>query len=367
MNDKTAANTDSAVCVIVPVYNGEKTIKGCLSSILRQSYRDILVVAVDDGSTDRTPEIIARMAKRDSRLIPIRQSNSGSISARKAGIRYARDHGIPFLCFCDADDRLPRESVEKMVSAMFKTDSDLICGDMKCRWHFISVPNSFKSKCLRIGAPVLYSKEEIKEKLIISYFGVSNFPVSFWAKLYKTSCIARFVDDDPIVWFYGEDLSVTLKIMLTIDSLCIIPDTVYYYQTGGATGKWMPTMFEDFLSLYQYRRTVIEKYNLNPKFSVYLAIEAMNFIKKYFSDCLEYKIDLPGDRSTFLKTIEKIISMPVFSEAAGLVIQSGRDNIIAILVNSGDTDAIAKLIEEKNRADRKSIKGIIRRILNKIG
>jgi rhamnosyltransferase len=153
--------TTDKIAVLLAAYNGESYIGEQIDSLLRQSYTEWELYIHDDGSRDRTPEIIARMAKRDSRLIPIRQSNSGSISARKAGIRYARDHGIPFLCFCDADDRLPRKSVEKMVSAMFKTDSDLICGDMKCRWHFISVPNSFKSKCLRIGSPVLYSKGEI--------------------------------------------------------------------------------------------------------------------------------------------------------------------------------------------------------------
>ena len=58
MKEDVAAFSKSTVCVIIPVYNGEKTIKGCLSSILRQSYRDILVVAVDDGSTDRSPVII---------------------------------------------------------------------------------------------------------------------------------------------------------------------------------------------------------------------------------------------------------------------------------------------------------------------
>ena len=153
--------------------------------------------------------------------------------------------------------------------------------------------------------------------------------------------------------------------MLSIDSLCIIPDTVYYYQIGGATGKWMPTMLEDFFSLYRYRRTVIEENNLNSKFSVYLAIEAMNFLKTYFSNLLEYKMDLPDERTLFLEIVEKTISVPLFREAADLVIQCGRENDMAFLVNSGDADKIAKMIEEKIKAEKKSFKAIIRRILKK--
>ncbi len=177
MKEDVAAISKSTVCVIIPVYNAEKTVRKTLKSLFRQSYRDILVVAVDDGSTDRSPEIIAEMAKKDGRLIPIRQSNAGPISARKTGVRFAVDNGIPFVCFCDADDRLPRRGIEKMADTILRTDADLVCGNMKKRWRSIVIPGTFKSECLRIGASVLYSKEEIKEKLITSYFGVSNFPV----------------------------------------------------------------------------------------------------------------------------------------------------------------------------------------------
>ena len=367
MNEENAANTKSNICVIVPVFNAEKTVRRCLLSIFRQSYRDILIVVVDDGSTDRSAKIIAEMAKKDRRLIPIHQRNAGSISARKAGIRYALDHGIPFFCFCDADDRLPSHAIEKMANAILRTDSDLVCGNMKKRWKAIVIPNTFKPDCLKIGAPVLYSKEEIKEKLIISYFGVSNFPVSFWAKMYKTSCIAKFIDDDPVVWFYGEDLSVTLKIMLSVDNLCIIPETVYYYQTGGASGGLMPTMLEDFISLYRFRQEIIEKHSLGKKCSVYMAIEAMNVMKTYLSKCLEFKAELNKDRSRFVAVVAETISLPVFQEASATVLDSGVNNKMAVLVQKRAVDEIAALIDDNNKADRKSIKGKIRRIINKIG
>ena len=366
MSGTTSGKTKATVCVIVPVYNAEKTIKKSLKSIFRQSYRGILIVAVDDGSTDRSPEIIAEMAKKDSRLIPVRQSNAGSISARKTGVRYALENGIPFICFCDADDRLPRTSVERMVSAMLKSEADLVCGNIKKRWRSIAIPGTFKPECLRIGAPVIYSKEEIRDKLIVSYFGVSNFPVSFAAKLYRTSAIEFFLNDAPLVRFYGEDLSVTLKIMLTVDRLCIIPDTVYYYQTGGATGRWMPTMLEDFYSLYRYRQVVIESHCLKKDCSDFMAAEAMNFLRTFFSRILEHKKELQKDRQRFLEIIEKTISEPLFRDAATMVTERGWNNRMAPLVNSGSADEIAEWIEKYNNSIRNSIKGRVRGILNKL-
>ena len=365
MNDKTAADRKSSVCVIVPVYNGEKTIKRCLASILRQSYRDIIVVAVDDGSTDRTPEIIACMAKKDSRLISIRQSNSGSLSARKSGVRFAVDNGVPFVCFCDADDQLPRRGIEKMANSILRTDADLVCGNMKKRWRSIVIPGLFKPECLRIGAPVIYSREDIIEKLIISYFGISNFPVSFAAKLYKTSVIVPFVEEESLVCFYGEDLSVTLKIMLAIDSLCIIPDTVYYYQTGGATGGPLPTMLEDYYNLYRFRLEIIEKNNLKKDCMVYLAIEAMNVLKTYLSKCLEFNNKLRFDPTEFRNTVSKTVALSVFQEASVVVINSGYKNKMAKLVNEYAVEEIARLIFERYEADRQSIKGKVRRLIRK--
>ncbi len=365
MNKKTVADRKSSVCVIVPVYNGEKTIKRCLASILRQSYRNIIVVAVDDGSTDRTPEIIACMAKKDSRLISIRQSNAGSISARKAGIRYARDHDIPFLCFCDADDCIPHRGIEKMVEIILLNGVDLVCGNMIKRWRFIVLPKTFKPECLQIDSPVFYSKEDIKNKLVISYFGISNFPVSFAAKLYKTSVIVPFVEEDSLVRFYGEDLSVTLKIMLEIDSICIIPDTVYYYQAGGATGGLVPTMLEDYFNLYRFRLEIIEKNNLKKDCMVYLAIEAMNVLKTYLSRCLEFNNKLRFDPTEFRNTVAKTVALSVFQEASEVVLNSGFKNKMAKLVNEYAVEEITRLIFERYEADRQSIKGKVRRVIRK--
>ena len=75
------------VSVIVPIYNMEVYVKECLDSILRQTLKEIEVVCIDDGSTDRSWEILAEYAKADARILPIRQENLGVSTARNNGIK----------------------------------------------------------------------------------------------------------------------------------------------------------------------------------------------------------------------------------------------------------------------------------------
>lgn len=366
MNVDCKRDSDKTVCVVVPVYNGAKTIRKCLLSILRQSYRDLLIAVVDDGSTDNSFGIISEIAREDPRVIPIHQTNQGAVSARNKGVAFARDKGIPYVCFCDADDKLPRSGIGLLTDAIFRSKSDLVCGNAKKCWKNIIIPSSFKPSVFRINAPVIYNRKDIREKIISSYFGISNFPVSVWAKLYKTSIIGQFADDRPVVRFYGEDLSLTIKIVLAADSLCIIPGTVYYYQMGGATSSFMPSMLDDFLSLYNYRQSIIEKNDLSKDSSAYMAAEAMNFLKTYFSKCLEYCPENRENRALFKETVKKTVSDNTFREAAETVLKRGWNNSMALPVSRGEVDEIVSLTEELVKADRRSIKGKMRRILNKL-
>ena len=357
---------DARVCVIVPVYNGENTIARCLRSICRQTYGNIVVAAVDDGSTDGTWGIINKVARNDPRVVPIHQNNQGSVSARFRGVSFAKDSEIPYICFCDADDTLPSKSVEMLINAIVESKTDLVCGNMRKKWRCFPLPDSFKADCFKNADLSVYNRVEIRQQLINSFFGVSNFPVSLWAKLYKTSVLTGQINDEPIVRFYGDDLSITLRVVLDTDSLCIIPDTVYNYHIGGATGGYMPTMLEDFIKLYRFRQSVIDKYGLNTDCSDLMAAEAMNYLRTYFSRILEHKKELQKDRQRFLEIIEKTISEPLFRNAATMVTERGWNNRMAPLVNSGSADEIAEWIEKYNNSIRNSIKGRVRGILNKL-
>ena len=114
------------ISVIVPVYNVEDYLSKCVASILAQSYKNLQVILVDDGSTDRCPEICDDIAKRESRVQTIHKKNGGLSSARNAGIDAANGD---FLAFVDSDDYIAPDMYEYLYRNMAETESDIsICG-----------------------------------------------------------------------------------------------------------------------------------------------------------------------------------------------------------------------------------------------
>lgn len=108
--------------IIIPVYNVERYLRECLDSVLAQSYEDWEAVCVDDGSTDRSPEILAEYAEKDPRVIVLRQENGGLSAARNKGLDLARGEYILFL---DSDDYLERQALQTLSDHLH--GEDLLC------------------------------------------------------------------------------------------------------------------------------------------------------------------------------------------------------------------------------------------------
>ena len=113
------------ISVIVPVYNVEPYLIECLESIINQTYRDLEIILIDDGSTDKSGDICEEYAKKDDRIIVIHQSNQGSASAKNAGLRKASGE---YLAFVDSDDFLQEDAYEFMVRQLEEYHADIIQG-----------------------------------------------------------------------------------------------------------------------------------------------------------------------------------------------------------------------------------------------
>jgi CDP-glycerol glycerophosphotransferase len=115
------------VSVIVPIYNVEAYLEDCLRSVTAQTFRDLEVVLVDDGSTDGSAAIAERFAEQDSRLRIVRQANGGLGHARNTGVKAATGELLSFL---DSDDRLPADALELLVDALERGGSDFATGNV---------------------------------------------------------------------------------------------------------------------------------------------------------------------------------------------------------------------------------------------
>lgn len=120
------ANHNSRISIIVPVYNVEHELSRCVDSILNQSYTNIEVILVDDGSTDRCPSICDAFVMKDRRVRVIHKPNGGLSSARNAGLREASGEWILYV---DSDDYILNDSCERLIAVGAKYDCDIVSAD----------------------------------------------------------------------------------------------------------------------------------------------------------------------------------------------------------------------------------------------
>ena len=114
---------EELVSIILPIYNAEKYLERCLESIITQTYANIEIILINDGSTDNSINIIKEYAIKDSRIIIIDKENEGVSVARNIGILKARGK---YICFVDADDYIEKSMIEKMKCCIDKENVDLV-------------------------------------------------------------------------------------------------------------------------------------------------------------------------------------------------------------------------------------------------
>ncbi len=115
------------ISVIIPTYNAENFISKCLEHLVHQTYKNIEIIVVDDGSTDNTVKTCKSYAASDKRIRVIRQKNAGPSVAMNTGLDAA--HG-DWIHFHDHDDFVNLDFFEKMADAAIKTDADVLCGEV---------------------------------------------------------------------------------------------------------------------------------------------------------------------------------------------------------------------------------------------
>lgn len=206
------------VSVIIPVYNADSTISRCVDSILNQTYKDLEILLVDDGSTDASKDVCRELELRDIRVRFIEKEHSGVSDSRNIGIRAARGR---YLQFADADDWLSQDATGLMVQSMEEADAALVVAGF-----YRVVGQNVSRKGKRFKQKIL-SKTEYAEKMLKSpadfYYGV------LWNKLYRRDIIEKSdLYMDPFI-SWCEDFIFNLEYLRFADSICPLSSPVYYY------------------------------------------------------------------------------------------------------------------------------------------
>ena len=235
---------DKLVSVIIPAYNAEKYIGACLDSVISQTYKNIEIVVVNDGSSDRTKEIIENYAEKDKRIKLISTENGGVSRARNIGIDNSKGE---FFTFVDADDGLFENAVEILLDTMNETNGDIVTttGVRAVFGEEISPPVSEKS-VIR----VFERKEAIECSL--KDIGVSY---AVWGKLYKKSVFKdiRFVEGRKI----HEDSFFLFECFLKQPKLVFINSYVYRLNMTPNSASRAP-FSEKFLDILYFADRKVE-------------------------------------------------------------------------------------------------------------
>lgn len=222
------------VSIIVPVYNGEKTIKRCVDSILAQSYDNIELIVVNDGSIDATENILGQYS--DSRMRVITKANAGVAAARNTALEIATGE---FVCFVDADDSVLPNYVSDLYAAM-DDDADLVI--------------SYAIYCEGDNEkPEKYSPIKVDDSSFekIFYHNDIDWHTAPWAKLFRMSVIKDQKITFPDSMRLGEDCVFLYRYMALSHGVNIMSATNYRYyafEGGSLTKRLYDTEYEQYLS-----------------------------------------------------------------------------------------------------------------------
>ena len=203
------------ISIIVPIYKVELYLDKCVCSIVNQSYSNLEIILVDDGSPDKCPEMCDEWAKKDSRIKVIHKDNGGLSDARNAGLQIASGDYIGFV---DSDDYIREDMYELLLSSIKKNMSDISACGVQCFFDdntntYPLTPND--TVVLDTSSAV---KAILKETLL-------KQPV--WYKLYKKSVIENL---QFVVGKYHEDVFWSYKAVGNAKSVSIFPDSCYFYR-----------------------------------------------------------------------------------------------------------------------------------------
>lgn len=275
------------ISIIITVHNNDRDIESCLQSVINQTYTNLEIIVIDDGSTDKSLEICERYKKEDPRIRLYQQKQSGISQARNMGIQISSSQ---YLMFVDGDDTIAPEMTEKLFQQLLKDNSDIICGNTYridnngTFYFFIDKNDPFQQQLTGVYKPLNWVSSMENT--------VFTFPMP-WGKIYKKKL---FNNIEYPVGKIAEDNLTTWKIFLQANSVSYLNSDYYCWRlrTGSITES--PSINEPYLSIINneaiqeriqfYSLLGIDTEFLRDKYTGYLT-KALSYTKTADNEYLE--------------------------------------------------------------------------------
>lgn len=210
---------DPLVSVIVPVYNVYPYLHEAIDSVINQTYTNLEIILIDDGSTDGSGEICDEYAERDSRIRVIHQDNKGLSAARNIGLENMTGEVLAFL---DPDDAFQYSFIEKTLAALQNEDADMVLCKYDIQYTTAHMKTTSSKKTQPLIAPGVFDRNEVLSSLVNC-----KINVSVWNKLYRRELwnSIRFHEGHVC-----EDHEAIFKICSLCEKICVLPDSLYNHR-----------------------------------------------------------------------------------------------------------------------------------------
>ena len=216
------------ISIIVPIYKVENYIKQCIDSIISQTYDDLEIILVDDGSPDNCHAICDEYAKKDSKIKVIHKKNGGLISARKAGLKASTGE---YVCFVDGDDWIEPDMYEHIANAIEKYSCDCVI----TQFYFSFPDKELKSNYLL--SKKYYTRDGIEKEIFPTmlfageYYQFGIYPCC-WTKVFKRELLETHLMDTDERIRMGEDIAFTYPCLMECNSIAFIDKPLYHYRNN---------------------------------------------------------------------------------------------------------------------------------------
>lgn len=290
--------------IIVPIYNVEKYLEKCLSSIQNQLYRDFECILVDDGSTDNSAKICDLYVKKDRRFRVTHKLNGGIVSARQTGAELASGEYV--VCI-DGDDWIQDNYLLQFASVIDKYNPDIVCCGAK--WYYTQ--EHIEDRILNIEEG-FYSKRRIEEEiypfLIHDEYG-KYFPPSLWAKAFRRKIyLPQQLSVNKNIKI-GEDMSCTYACVYLSHSLYCMKECLYFYRQNEQS------MTHKKVFDVQGPKMIGEQLHNAIKSSKYDFDNQINrLVVHLLFNCCKTQFYGKGAYKDICNTIEEVLSIPYYKE-----------------------------------------------------
>lgn len=217
------------ISIIIPMYNVEKVIENCVQSIRDQTFEDIQIILIDDGSTDCSLQICKQLALNDDRIEVYHIENSGSVVARKYGLEKVKGDYIGFV---DADDYIEPDMFGELLKMILESDADFVhTGYVEEESGGQRVACNYKEGIVDLDS--LEYKLEFIKRYILEGTRENSISPSIWSKLFKAELIKKCYRDLNDTQQYGEDFICLIRCIMEARQVVLCRKAMYHYVVKG--------------------------------------------------------------------------------------------------------------------------------------